>query len=218
MNGRVLLLCAGNNEHWKSPAPKQLIRVADNEVLIARTIRQCKTRFSGEDPLLISHLPSLRSYSHNAIFPRKRRYAIETLFSSRPLWGEAWTIVLLGDVFYTDALINLVIDEREKHKYKFYGTSTEIYACTFTDNSLIASISEIIVCYAENGRCRGKLWDLYYALSGVRVEQSNEGRILLNEESDAEHYYTVHDGSSDFDTLEQYSQWLKKYEHKEIKL
>lgn len=215
MNGRVIILCAGEQERWSAPAPKQLARVANNEVLLARTVRQCRSRFSGEDPLIVSHMASLRSFSNCSIIPKKRRYITETLFSTHPLWGAVWTIVLLGDVYFSDETINTIISNREKREYCFYGKVSEIFALTFTDKDVVASNLVSVINNADNSIGRGKLWELYYSLSGMPILKSGEGRIPMKEEFDEEHYFTVKDNTEDFDTVEKHSQWYKEYTNSE---
>jgi|SRR4030042_149132 len=215
MNGRVIILCAGEQERWQASYPKQLIRVTNNEVLLARTVRQCRSRFSGEDPLIVSHLAPLRSYSNCSIIPKKRRYITETLLSSYPLWGTMWTIILLGDVYFSDETINTIISNRDKKEYCFYGRVSEIYALTYTDKDIVASNLISVINNAENSICRGKLWDLYYSLSGMPLSKSGEGRIPMEESFDEEHYVTIKDSTDDFDIVERYTQWHKEYVNNE---
>ena len=116
-------------------------------------------------------------------------------------------MVLLGDVLFTDDLIDLMYMKRDKYKYHFYGTSHEIFGFTFTDNT---RIEEALLAVLENAlynNGRGKLWELYYCLNNKPLPDSGRG---YTGEFDMLHYTYILDGSLDFDTMEQYEIWLKK--------
>lgn len=117
-------------------------------------------------------------------------------------------MVLLGDVMYTDDLMDALYDNREKYHYHFYGTSGEIYGLTFTDNGLMERQLGEVVDDAAAGRSRGKLWELYYSLSSKPLPNAGEG---YKGGDDDLHYTYILDGSRDFDTVEGYAEWVKEH-------
>lgn len=190
--GKVLVLCV--EEKWDSPIPKQIISVY-GEQLIARTVRQIRKRMNNY-PHIISNQKCLRTYSTNYISPSKHKCSCETLNSIVPIWGNDWTMVLMGDVLYSDASIDLIYSQREKFHYHFYGTSHDIFALTFTDNDLIKDALDKIN--------NGNLWDLYYYLSKKPLPESGKG--YTGDEDDL-HYTYIIDECKDFDSIEEYEEW-----------
>ena len=204
--GKVLILCAGEQERWNSPAPKQIIPVFNREPLIARTVRQIRKRMNNF-PHIVSTQKCLRPYSSNYIVPSAHRWVTETLLSVAPIWGSDWTMVLLGDVLYTDELMDMIYKQREKFHYHFYGTGGEIYGISFTNNSLIEQCLHDVVRDAIGGG-RGKLWELYYRLQNKPLPDAGKG---YTGDTDDLHYTYVLDGSRDFDTVEGYKEWTRAH-------
>jgi hypothetical protein len=204
--GKVLVLAAGEQERFLSPAPKQIIPVTNNEPLMARTVRQVRKRMNNY-PHIISHQKCLRSFSPNFVFPSSRRWICETLLSIAPVWGPDWTMTLLGDVYYTDDLMDEIYNNRDKYQFHFYGTNSEILALTFTQNAFMEEALYNVVKEAAYHGGRGKLWDLYYLLTDKPMPESGKG--YTGEEDDL-HYTYVIDGSIDFDTVESYKKWLRE--------
>jgi len=210
MSGRILLLSAEEQYRWRGVERRELVKVADDEVLLARTIRQCRVRFGGEDPLLVTHLPSLRAYSRSSITPRRRDFIGETLLTSYMLWGEQWTVVLLGNVYYSDYVFNLVVDQRDKHAYKFYGTNRDIYALTYTDKDLVYQHVSRSCDNSNNGLCAGTLWDICYSLAGL-PPCGEDDLVHVFGNTDDEHFVVFGDSTCEFETVEQYRRWHKEY-------
>lgn len=205
--GKVLVLAAGEQDRWNSPVPKQIIPVFDGEPLIKRLVRQVRKRMNCF-PHIVTHQKCLRPYSTNFITPSSRRWICETLLSVAPIWGKDWTMVLLGDVLYTDEFMDTLYNNRENYHYHFYGTSSEIFGLSFTDNSLVERALLDVVDDVAAGRSRGKLWELYYRLSDKPLPDSGKGYTGGDDDL---HYTYVLDGSTDFDTMETYSQWMKEH-------
>ncbi len=205
--GKILIMCAGEQERWDSKVPKQILPVLDGEQLLARTVRQVRKRWNNY-PHIVTHQKCLRSYSTNYITPSARRWICETLLSIAPIWGPDWSMILLGDVVYTDELMDIIYKQRDKFQYHFYGNGGEIFALTFTDNPLIEESLMDVVDDADFSFGRGKLWELYYRLSNKPLPEAGKG--YTGQEDDL-HFTYVIDDTTDFDTYERYKEWILKH-------
>lgn len=192
--GKVLIPCAGEQSRWRLPVPKQTVMVG-NEQLLSRTVRQIRKRMSNY-PHIVSNQKCLRIYSPNYICPRFHADICETLLSVEPIWGKDWTMVLMGDVYFTDELIDTLYNTRDHYDFKFYGTSEEIYAFTYTDNT---AIKNALLLTRD-------IYEAYHCLSNG-IPEAGMG-YLVGE--DALHYTYVLDGTVDFNTVEDYREWKRK--------
>lgn len=105
-NEVVLIMASHPGRRWKGKTPRHLIRIA-GEKLILRTIRQLRKR--GVFPIVVTHLPYIREIVPRFFAPEKRRWYAETLLSTRGLW-HGKVVVLQGDVVYTNAVMNEILN------------------------------------------------------------------------------------------------------------
>ena len=176
---KIIILCAGESIRWKNylNIPKQLA-VVNGESLIQRMVRLLNQR-GYYDIDIVSHNEQLKMDSCGFFKPSKKRWIVETLFASQPLWKEK-TIVLLGDVFFTQHAINTIINIKHGiHIYARSGASKytqshwgEIFALSFTkhDWHKVTTHAELTCHDAEAGG-RGKLWEFYRSLAGFPLDQ-----------------------------------------------
>jgi hypothetical protein len=95
--------------------------------------------------------------------------------------------VLLGDVLYTDSLMDEIYNNREKFPYRLYGDLEEVYALTYIDNEFMARELWNVLDSAINHNGTGELMELPYL-----------------------DYVIVNDGTRDFNELKEYEEWLKQ--------
>ena len=118
----AVILCAGQATRFGGVV-KQLLEI-DGAPLVQRTLNQCAAR--GIPTWLITHQPEVYEEAGiRARFfePRGHRWTCETLYSTRDLWGTEQTIVLLGDVYYSDFCMDLLV----KGETMFYTGEAEIW-------------------------------------------------------------------------------------------
>lgn len=211
-NTTVLILCAGEAKRWNNylGVPKQLIAI-NGETLLDRTVRLLHLK-ELNDINIISNDERLKVSNENFYRPTKFEWIVETLLSTQSLWNEN-TIVLLGDVFFTQDAINTIDNLKEiLHIYGRYGasgfTSTpwgEIFALSFkqSDWNQIISNAENVIRQTKLGS-RGKLWELYRSIAGF---PHNEHLI----EDDI--FISINDLTDDFDLPSDYDANLEKYEY-----
>lgn len=192
--GKVLIPCAGEQSRWHLPIPKQMAMVG-NEQLLSRIVRQIRKRMSNY-PHIISNQKCLRAYSTNYVCPKKHANLCETLISVEPIWGKDWTMILMGDVYFSDGLMDTLYDHKEAYDFHFYGTPDEIYACTYTDREIIKQ------AFINNS----DIYKAYYYLTD-NIPKAGEG---FSGSEDTLHFTYVLDETRDFNTLEEYREWKRK--------
>lgn len=121
MSHRVLILCAGRATRWSSSdvpssiadRPKQLVPVC-GEPILHRTVRQVLERLPDADVAVVApadepvwRVPGARVAV--ADLDRRRKQA-DKFLSSRAEWStEGRTVLLLGDVFFTDEAMDTIL-------------------------------------------------------------------------------------------------------------
>jgi hypothetical protein len=202
----VLILCAGEQTRWGDVYnPKQLVDVG-GEPLLFRTIRQ--VRRWGQEPVIVTHDERLR-VSQRSFEPTGRRWTVETLFWTHPLWEDR-TVVLLGDVIFTnDALDRIMacraplqIFGRKELRHRLVGRYYEIFGLSFDRGEhqrikdvLQRAIDWVVGTGAPNG---GKLRSFYELYCGLPLDQyQHENEV----------FYPIEDWTEDIDAPEDYQQF-----------
>ncbi len=111
MKRSVILPCAGEGERWGQHlgVPKQLAPVG-GEALVARTVRLLRAR--GVESIRIlagAQREAFEGMGAEVVVPEERRYLTDALRSSRDFWGGEETVVLLGDVFFTERALDAAL-------------------------------------------------------------------------------------------------------------
>ncbi len=226
---RVILLASGEQTRWDGVGPKQLAPV-DGEPVLLRTLRQIK-QYVATQPILVSQSDELADAvagrAKVLVLPRgQRRWTAETALHSHSAWGDP-TWILLADVYWTDRAIErmmavpvpnwpqyfistgyqtsekvLGLWRRRRELARRVGDKPwdEILGLRFRGQNyeLMADCFQRAVVDAERGG-RGKLWESYRSLCGFPLR-----RHRLEER----HRMDVVDGSMDFDTVDEYVEFL----------
>jgi len=200
----ILILCAGTATRWKGNVFKQLVNIEGNP-LLNRTIDQLKKE-NINNIYIVSWNENLKNDKCFFFTPKKYRYTLESLLYSKEIWGD-YTIILLGDVYFSNNIIKKAISNNKN--ILFYGRINEeilkkhnrgeIFLLTFSKemHSILENILKELIIEAEKGN-KGILWSLYQYLSMKKNIINNED-IFIN----------INDETSDFDTLQEYNDWIK---------
>ena len=206
----VLILCAGSGERWGNHLgiPKQLIRFS-GETLLHRMVRLLKENgvsnvicVARDCRLKLEEIPSLE--------PEHCAYTVETLLSTSQLWARR-TIVLLGDVYFTQHAIrkiiafdgNLGVFGRPWPSAYSHSNHGEIFGMSFD-----SSTAKEVECAANAARNlaikgeRGNLWDFYHCFTGLPL---NSGRV------ESKFFHPIDDLTNDFDTPGYYEKVAVRY-------
>lgn len=206
---RVIIAAAGDGKRWKNflGIPKQLI-IIDSEPLLSRT-----TRILRELGILDLHIveknPGLREidgehhwpdFSH----PGSTR-GLGEFFTSIQLWSSTGrTILLFGDVYFTDRALQVILgsSSREWMFFGRFGPSKfsgkkygEIFGMSFFPEhhpQIIESL-EVLEFLRQEGRIdRAIGWELYRHLSGAKEDQLKSHFKYTN-------FTEINDWTEDFD-------------------
>jgi len=209
----VLILAAGDQTRWQIdnviPTPKQLVDIA-GQPLLERTINMLD-REGFSDPILVTHRPDFVAlpWVRRTFDPAGRRWTLETLYSTRHLWGQR-TVVLLGDVVYSPEALAKILAYREPIAFfgrrelrgRIVGRHYEIFALSFDlgNRGIIVSTLEKLIALLDAGILpanarRGKLRMFYENWIGVPMGSFEHDQYL---------FYPIEDWTDDIDEMIDY--------------
>jgi hypothetical protein len=187
---KVFILCAGNQERFGNfSIPKQLLNI-NGEPLLHRTVRQVYQH--GQTIFIISNNKKLQIQDCHFIVPSSRKTTCHTIQSILPLTDEK-TIILLGDVYYTDTAIKVIFNCEKD--FQFFTDTGDFFAICFTENykeMFSKQIKDTLIRWANDNLWTCPILELYRTM-GV-----------------PEHLCTfIADETQDFDRYHEYEDFLK---------
>ena len=205
----VVILASGVAQRWEGIEHKQLVPVA-GEPLLLRTLDQLAQRCDAR-PVVVTHQQKIASVVADiadvvVLQPNERRWTVETALSSRGEWGDP-TLLLAGDVYWTDAAIDLACNFNSGGPIRYLvtksGVGDDILGVWFRrrHRHRVARALNHAIEHAKLRGGAGKLWQSYRSLCGFPLTKH-----LLEEV----HSVRIEDESTDFDTLRDYQQFLKR--------
>ena len=221
---RVLLLCAGRGERWNNylGIPKHLITI-DGERLVDRTVRLVRERTEDATVFIISFDPACEVAGTMRYEPehgRGRFTDTDKFLSSADLWSpDDQTIVLYGDVFFTEAAMDTICSYAGE-AFAFFGRPRpsqctghlwqEMFALVIPPASrehLQRTMIEVRDMLDDKQIRRGGGWECYRHACGLTPV------CVYDVKSDvADHFVEIDDFTDDFDTPYDYEQWFWRYE------
>lgn len=207
----VLIMCGGRSTRWEGDRPKQLVKVTDGEILLDRTIRQAIKTF-GVVPMIEINESDEHAENvfgdYNVFYLLSYPYICETLRRMKELddkyagtkFYKGTTIILLGDVYYTDEAMRQIRDISEFA----FGDHGEIFAIKFTEiqQPKLLDCLNVAVAHADDEGTEGKLWHLYRAWCGKDLfRQGFWG-----------HFYKIEDETQDFDYWHEYVKFCEEHD------
>lgn len=205
----TLILAAGNQTRWEKDHPvrfKQLLPICGEPVL-HRIVRQVRAR--GDEPIIVTHRDELLQDGFRYYEPNAHRWTVETLWNTCPLW-KGRTRVLLGDTAYSRTQMDKIFAYASR--YIVFGNEYEIYAISFdaydedTLNHVAGAIAKAFHHAANGGP--GTLRMFYEALSGVGIGSGKIESVVMDR------VCYIQDYTKDFDTPNDYKEFLNKWERK----
>ncbi len=203
---KVVILAAGDGERWGDylGVPKQLISI-NGESLLERMVRLVR-RNGIHDIDVVAIDERLRIPGCGFYRPERRRWTVESMLSSRGLWKED-TIVLLGDVYFTDRAIRRVA--RYDGPLRVFGRYEgsiltghpygEVFALRFRDGQGVR-IAQHLQSVVDSGG--GGLWRLYRSMMGFPLDANRiENHV----------FRSVDDFTDDFDDPCDYDKAIRRY-------
>ena len=195
----VLILAAGEQARWEAGTPKQLLHIK-KETVIGRIQRQVRDR--GLAAFVVTHHPTITAHVERIILPRSRRWVAETLRSTAYGWTSR-VIVLLGDVIYSKAVMDSIINY--DGPVRFWGNLYELFALSFNDDAVTPILTAIdkAIHHAEHKGGPGKLRKVYQAFVGFDFEDNNIHHEIFDEVMGTDY-------TQDIDTVDDWHNFVKE--------
>jgi len=211
---KILITCAGPPK-MIGPVRNHLVDVGGT-TLIDHTIKQCND--AGYMPVVLADDTQLRRDGCAFVMPPASRWWAETVLSCKEHWGDAPFIILLGDVFFSDYALHILLEAAENGEHRWVGRRSESWISGnggepfgFTwnnpDTSALESALKGAIAHAEAspgprdraGSPIGSPWQVYRLLIGNAVDMHGfDGKI----------WQDAVDFSEDFDNELVYLTWM----------
>ena len=210
----IFILCAGTATRWEEymNAPKQLVEI-HGESLLDRTLRLLSEQGClSRSVHIVSWNEKLRRPPSDFVNPGKTSCIIETLLTTQELWGEE-NIFLLGDVFYDAQALDKILNSRKEFACfgrpdesifttKRYGELFGLVFMATQSQAVLKALNETLD-YFQSGKGRGKIWELYRAMTGLDKNR----HVILDK-----NFIFLDDVCDDFDRPRDYQRHIKRYE------
>jgi len=212
MKDKIIILAAGEGTRWNNylGTPKHLLKI-DDETLLERTTRL----FKGCDIVIVGRDDRYKVEGSTLHIPKEigLHDINRQTFYSQDLWSkEGRTIIVLGDVFFTEEAVK-TIRGYEGDDIRFYGRHKEgkinkcpwgeLFAVSFLPNhhdEIIACLHKASKILKHNGMLNN-WWEFYRYLDGIDP--------MVDEIGDR--FVEINDWTDDFDNPENYVIWSHYY-------
>ena len=210
MTIRVLILAAGDGTRWGNyrNTPKHRLIIED-EILIERTARQF-LKYTN-DVVIVGNKNAHRVEGCSLYVPGQGRNLkdMAKFLSSQTIWSDDRTIMVFGDVYFTDEAVETIIsDEKQWRFYLRKGASTvtgkgwrEIFGISFQASFNKDMHKAILEVVSKNIAIRAGGWFLFMHLQ--RTEDDNK---LFTTDNHIE----INDWTEDFDFPDDLITWEEK--------
>ena len=203
---KVLIVAAGEGRRWENyrNVPKHIVEV-EGEVLLHRTYAQFK-RYT-DNIVIVSTDPRYAiGQTYAPLVGEFFDYG--KVYSSYPIWDEDRTVIVFGDVYFTDEAVNTIMSNEDdfkfflrKDKSSYTGKNhKEIFALAFSGgmNQRIKSAIETLIDRKQGG---AGAWRLYLHLHGLDKAKSGFYKT--------DGYVHIDDWTEDFDYPNDLIKWEK---------
>ncbi len=212
---RHIIIAAGEGTRWNNylGVSKHFVEIG-GERLLERTVRQLNER--GIRPTVVGNTPDYHVEGCCLFIPNLNPDNVDAdkFLSSESLWNEdGRTIVLYGDVYFTDEAMDTIVNYKEKD-WRLFGRegASEHTGCGWGECFAQSFYTEHIEKHREMlhkirddykaekiYRCGG--WEHYRAMEGFDLTEHKIG----------DKFYEIDDFTEDFDTPEDFTNFIKNY-------
>jgi hypothetical protein len=210
---RAIILAAG--KEWRFTSPREMLEF-DGIPLILRTVKQLEAR--GVWPWIASRTPdryaaiNLRS---RVFVPAKCRWQTQTMLSTRELWARDQTLILNGDVYYSERCMDLLVEG----KTMFYCGEAEIWGMSIASRwyeRAEKAARYVVRFHDKHPNIDENLWRFYRRWYGQNyVGQVDRTPGLAFQVAGT--VIMVFDETVDFDFPREYDRWQSGLRGREVK-
>lgn len=191
MTNTIALILAAGEAARMNGTLKQLLPIG-NTTILGRILSQLKMHQTRS--IVVTHQSAIAGYHHRFHNPENRNTVCDTLLSTSHLWDDR-TIVLLGDVVYSDYVMGLIMNSVDL--IRVFGNTWEIFAVVF-DKKNHAKVKTAL--RKGSTHRRGKLRYFYHAYCGFEMGCQEVETEPLEEDV----FFYVRDWTRDIDTAHHY--------------
>lgn len=207
----VLIMCGGNGQRWANYMGilKQQISFG-GETLLERTVRLLQERDVADITVVLGKNSMLAWDKTRIMEVRSSGWITEGLEETQRKW-RGRTIILLGDVFYTEPAIDRILSSNISPV--FFGRSgaslrtgkpyRELFGMGFDVSSadqILKALENVHQHTISGGG--GRLWQLYSTVVGFPLNQS---RV------EQKHFLEINDFTDDFDLPQDYRRARRRF-------
>lgn len=214
---RAIIIAAGEATRWNNylGVAKHFIEI-DGEKLIHRTVRLLKE--NGVDDIhIVANTNDYSINGANLYKPKhtKRNDGVDKFLNSQDLWlDNGRTIVLYGDVYFTDEAMKTICEYNHRDWTLFarpYGSNVtgtpwgECFAQTFYEDHIpehLRNLEKAVNLYQQKKIMKPSGWQHYRFMIGVPDH-------LVDRHWYGDRMIRIDDETDDFDTKEDYISWFK---------
>lgn len=208
---RYLIMCQGRGTRWQKEHPKCLCEIA-GETLIERIMRQLHER--GEtDVIAVGEHKWLGDFGVYEI-PHTEPEVCHGIHDTKHLWGSGDVVILLGDTFYSDELMDVIVNCRDE--VRVFGRVephalsgkifSERYAVRFTPQARNFVEESLDVALGQKTIAQSlRAW--YYGMINAPFIPKDKRQY-----HDNFIFHEVNDVTDDIDTVEEYNVMKEKIE------
>ncbi len=215
---RFVITCSGPAERWGNylGVPKHLIPVVDAteqfpSTLLQRVVRQLTLRGFRDIVVTAKNIPLYKSYVTGAEVSTPFITVLPDtgLGHSFGFWSTTeTTVVLLGDVFFSNAAIDSICEHSKSDEVITFGRSGSgnnghKYGELFAFSIPLSKQTKFVECCREVGQMaqrKPRGWEVYRHLNGLDLDCSTTGKGFVE----------IDDETEDFDFPEDYIKWLAR--------
>ena len=200
---KYIIMAAGKGSRWDNylGIPKHLA-VVDGETLLQRTTRLLREN-NISDFVITCHDPRYAQYGPTAA-QTKTDCELDR-FEESLIDGPV--CYLYGDVYYTEDAIKTIINTNT-NDILFFGGNWEIFAVKVNNiEHFLQEKNKVKDLYMKGkiNRCIG--WEIYRSLHNLLIGNEYD----YTQHTITDDYVKILDETFDFDTPEEYDEWMSKY-------
>jgi len=220
---RAIIIAAGDATRWGNHlnTKKHFVKV-DNEPIIHRTVRLLTERGVSDIYIVGPDEGEYKIPNTQLFIPTKNsnNHGVDKFLNSEELWSkEDRTVVLYGDVFFTDAAMDSIVNYTDSNWTLFCrftnsmltgSTYGECFAQSFYPNEIeIHKEKLLLVVESVNSRHLKKSggWEHYRAMNNIVGRELRQHNIY-------EKYFIIDDWTEDFDFPEDYDRFIERWNSK----
>jgi hypothetical protein len=207
----IIIIAAGDATRWGNHlgVPKHLIQI-DGESLLERTVRLFSQEKNSKIFVVGPDDDRYRVKNTTLFTPIKNKYnhGVDKFINSSNLWnGYGRTIVVYGDVYFTEESVNTILNYKSREWKLFCSFKKgECFAQSFYDEHVGQHIQSLFILtkLCNEGLKNTGGWSHYRVMNGKRDN-------LVGPAIDLGMAIPIEDITNDFDYPNDYDKFMKSY-------